>query len=54
MYEYDCLQCEKELTVMLGMDERPTIICPDCGSTMTKVYSFGISFKGSGFYSTDK
>lgn len=53
LYEFDCLNCDKELTMSIPIDQETVIMCPDCGEKMVKVYSFGISFKGKGFYSTD-
>jgi len=54
-YEYACKECDKSQEVIRGFND-PEIIppCPSCGHEMTKVYgSFGIQFKGSGFYKTD-
>ena len=59
IYEFQCtngvceanLRYEKELKI----NESHDIECGLCGELMLKIYSsFGISFKGSGFYSTDK
>ena len=56
IYEYTCITCEKTTEINRGINDEETIPqCPECGYHMTKVYStFGINFKGSGFYSTDK
>src|SRR5258708_23910891 len=36
------------------MTDEPLEICPECGSTIRRVYyPAGIVFKGSGFYKTD-
>ena len=55
IYEYACIECDKTTEVNRGMNEPESIPpCPLCGYSMTRVYnSFGISLKGSGFYSTD-
>ncbi len=54
MYRYVCENCGSEKVVLHGMDEKPTVICDNCGSVMKKTIGrVGIIFKGSGFYSTD-
>ncbi len=55
-YDYRCQDCENTVTVSRGMTEDdPGYICDTCNSALTRVYSnVGVSFKGSGFYSTDK
>lgn len=56
LYEYKCPECETVITVSRGMTEDdPGYTCETCNSTLNRVYSnVGVSFKGSGFYSTDK
>jgi putative FmdB family regulatory protein len=54
-YEYACMQCdigyEKEHSIH---ENAPEYFCDKCGYALTRVYnSFGLSFKGGGFYSTD-
>ena len=55
-YDYKCLECDTTITVNRGMTEDdPGYTCETCNSELTRVYSnVGVSFKGSGFYSTDK
>lgn len=54
-YEFTCLPCDKTLTVSCRHEEIETITCPECGEQMKRSYSFGaVTFKGSGFYRTDK
>jgi putative FmdB family regulatory protein len=55
-YEYKCIDCDTIKTVSRGMTEDdPGYTCDTCNSALTRVYSkVGVSFKGSGFYSTDK
>jgi putative FmdB family regulatory protein len=55
-YEYKCHDCDTMTTVNRGMTEDdPGYTCETCNSALTRVYSkVGVSFKGSGFYSTDK
>lgn len=57
IYEYVCKSCKENLVVTRGFnDDEPEYKCSSCGKTMNRVYSsqIGVSFKGSGFYSTDK
>jgi len=52
-YSYKCVSCSKIEDVIHGINHNHSYIC-DCGGDMQKVfYPAGISFKGSGFYSTD-
>lgn len=53
-YDYDCMQCEthyeKERSIH---DAEPEYFCDQCGYALVRVFtSFGLQFKGSGFYST--
>ncbi len=53
IYEY---KCEKGhiFDVMQRMADDPLTACVECGASVRKVlHPVGISFKGSGFYSTD-
>lgn len=54
-YEYSCLECDLTKEVSRPIAEHDSVeICEKCGYVMNKVYSsFGIQFKGSGFYKTD-
>lgn len=57
IYEYRCTSCETNISHESEMRVGPTLTqCPFCSSeTIVRVYSpVGISFKGNGFYSTDK
>jgi putative FmdB family regulatory protein len=54
-YEFTCLVCDKTLTFTLKLTESQHITCPECGELMKRSYNFGaVTFKGSGFYRTDK
>jgi putative FmdB family regulatory protein len=54
-YEFTCLVCDKTITLTLKLTESQSITCPECGEMMRRSYNFGaITFKGSGFYRTDK
>ena len=53
IYEYKC-ENHHVFDVMQKMSEDPLTICIECGAPVRKVLQpVGISFKGSGFYSTD-
>ena len=55
-YDYKCQNCNNTITVSRRMTEDdPGYTCDACNIALTRVYSkVGVSFKGSGFYSTDK
>jgi putative FmdB family regulatory protein len=54
-YEFTCLPCDKTITVTLSLTGSQQISCPDCAEIMKRSYNFGaVTFKGSGFYRTDK
>lgn len=54
-YEYGCQDCKTSIEVVRGFnDEEVVPPCNSCGFKMVRTYgSFGIQFKGSGFYKTD-
>lgn len=53
IYEYKC-ENGHVFDVMQKMSEDPLMECVECGAPVRKVLQpVGISFKGSGFYSTD-
>jgi putative FmdB family regulatory protein len=56
VYEYKC-ECSMDNIVSKErsiLDIEPIYICPSCGKNMQRHYgSFGIQFKGNGFYKTD-
>ena len=55
-YDFQCIDCDYQLEVE-GSIHSPveTPDCPTCEMPMSRFYgTFGISFKGTGFYSTDK
>ena len=59
IYEFECTndRCEANLRYEkeLKINEPHDVECGFCHEPMRKIYSsFGISFKGTGFYSTDK
>lgn len=56
LYEYKCKQCDETMSVTRGFDDpEEEYKCSSCETTMSRVYfSPGVTFKGTGFYSTDK
>lgn len=53
IYEYKC-ENGHVFDVMQRMSDDPLTQCRECGASVKKVLQpVGISFKGSGFYSTD-
>jgi putative FmdB family regulatory protein len=53
IYEYKC-ENGHIFDVMQKLSEEPLSSCIECGAPVRKVlHPVGISFKGSGFYSTD-
>jgi putative FmdB family regulatory protein len=53
IYEYKC-ENEHVFDIMQRMSDDPLTKCVECGAPVKKVlHPVGISFKGSGFYSTD-
>lgn len=55
IYDYQCKDCNATMSIHSAMDKESTPLCVTCEKPMTRVYSVGaVTFKGSGFYSTDK
>jgi len=54
-YEYKCDKCGTTQNVERSMAEAEIVpVCTGCQSHMTRVWAVGgITFNGSGFYSTD-
>lgn len=55
LYDYKCKQCDKVITLTLKLDDpKPDgLQCDTCHIDLTRVYSsIGVTFNGSGFYST--
>ena len=54
IYGYRCSNCGHEFEIQQKMADKPLTACPKCQGKLTKIlYPVGISFKGSGFYTTD-
>jgi putative FmdB family regulatory protein len=54
VYEYNCVDCKVNVEIPKSFNDADSVeLCEKCGKAMNKVYSsFGIQFKGGGFYST--
>ena len=53
-YGYRCSKCGHEFEIRQKMSDEPLRACPNCQGKLSKIlYPVGISFKGSGFYTTD-
>jgi len=54
VYEYKCVLCEHIEEITKPINEATMVeLCNKCGAAMVKQFgTFGIHFKGSGFYST--
>lgn len=51
IYEYQCLQCGKEIEMIQKLSDSPLAICPDCGGkTEKKLSRASFQLKGSGWY----
>lgn len=55
-YTYRCENCGHQFDKYQSFQDQPLKVCPECRKhTLHKVYrAAGVSFKGSGFYVTDK
>jgi putative FmdB family regulatory protein len=54
-YEYICRSCGHLFEIVQSMKDDSLTECPQCGGELRKVFAPpAISFKGSGFYATDR
>lgn len=54
-YDYKCPSCGTVFEIEHRMSEFPKVICPNCGTQAERTFqSYGIEFKGSGYYNTDQ
>lgn len=55
VYEYNCADCNKNVEIPKSITQSDSVeLCEKCGTPMNRVYgTFGIQFKGNGFYKTD-
>jgi putative FmdB family regulatory protein len=53
-YEYACTDCGERIEVSQRITDPPLEVCEVCGGPLRKLFHpVGISFRGSGFYTTD-
>lgn len=55
-YEYICEACGQKHEAFQKISDKPLVECPHCKASALKRGfggGFGVSFQGSGFYSTD-
>jgi putative FmdB family regulatory protein len=53
-YEYACRSCGHTFEIVRSMSDPPLTECPRCGGELRKIFAAPtITFKGSGFYTTD-
>ncbi len=54
-YEYKCESCGYVFEKFQSIHDEPVKVCPKCGGPVKKIFSssYGVIFKGSGFYITD-
>ena len=53
-YGYRCGNCGHQFEIIQRISDEPLTTCPKCQGKLAKIlYPVGISFKGSGFYTTD-
>ncbi|WP_333473948.1 FmdB family zinc ribbon protein [Kocuria massiliensis] len=55
VYPYVCKNCQHAFDIRQTFQDDALTECPEChqGSLRKKFNTVGVSFKGSGFYSTD-
>lgn len=55
VYAYRCQGCGIEFDIHQSFSDDPLTVCEECGGELRKLLgSVGVSFKGAGFYSTDR
>jgi putative FmdB family regulatory protein len=53
-YEYVCKSCGHTFEIVRSMSDPPLTECPRCGGELRRIFAAPtITFKGSGFYTTD-
>lgn len=54
-YDYKCKNCNEIFTLTHSFSDEEPKLCPECGNDMRKLFgAVPASFKGEGFYTTDK
>lgn len=56
IYDYECKDCNVGSSVVARISDTITApICTECGQDMVRKFNLGaVTFKGSGFYRTDR
>ncbi|WP_285728177.1 FmdB family zinc ribbon protein [Psychromicrobium xiongbiense] len=53
-YAYACKDCGHAFDIHQSFSDDSLTVCPECGGHLRKKFNtVGVTFKGSGFYSTD-
>lgn len=53
-YSYKCTECGHAFDIHQALSEATLSACPSCGGKLRKLFgAVGVTFTGSGFYSTD-
>ncbi|RLP77487.1 FmdB family transcriptional regulator [Mycetocola tolaasinivorans] len=54
LYSYKCTECGNAFDITQSLSDATLNECPACGGKLRKLFgTVGVSFNGSGFYSTD-
>ena len=54
-YDFKCPECGAVLSVVASIGDVVSPVCAQCVVPLVRVFGLGgVSFSGSGFYSTDK
>ena len=54
-YDYCCSGCQYVYEIEHGSDEKPIVLCNECGHRCRKMITvMPVLYKTSGFYTTDK
>ncbi|MFZ4842552.1 MULTISPECIES: FmdB family zinc ribbon protein [Mycetocola] len=54
LYSYKCTECGNAFDITQSLSDATLSECPLCGGKLRKLFgTVGVSFNGSGFYSTD-
>lgn len=55
LYDFKCNSCSKTSTITLSINADEFVMKCVCGQAMTRIYTApAVTFKGQGFYRTDK
>jgi putative FmdB family regulatory protein len=54
-YDYKCTECGTTFEIEHPMSAHPKVSCPSCGAPAERIFdTYGIEFKGTGYYNTDQ